>query len=117
MSLNEAIDEFFMRFRRNHFLVAHLDNIVGVIHMEKVQKIPFFERERLTVGDVMERLEKVPYVKSNENGHEAFMKLSNLKNKADLLLVMDEEEGDIIGFIEPEDFRKTLAFSQTNVQR
>lgn len=117
MPLNEAISEFFMRFRRNHFLVSNEDKIVGVIHMEKVQQIPYIQREKLIVGDIMETLDKIPSVEGAENGHDAFTKLSNLQNKADMLIVREEESGDIIGFIEPEDFRKAMSFIQSNYER
>jgi len=113
-SLNDAIEEFFRRFRRNHFLVVSENAIIGVIHMEKVKEIPFSEREKLIVGDVTEPLEKMPFVNGDTNGLEAFTTLTNLENNTDLLLVRDELDSDIIGFIELEDFKRAISFSNPN---
>jgi Zn-dependent protease len=110
--LDEAIREYFLRFRRNHFLVALDDRIIGVIHMERVKNIPFENRSRMVVGDITEEILEIPSVKSNINGRDALALLSNSSKKTDLLVVMEEESSDIIGFLESEDFQRAISLTQ-----
>ena len=116
-ALDVAIREYFMKFRRNHFLVALEDRIVGVIHMERVKNIPFENRSRMVAGDITEEIARIPSVKSNLSGRDALALLTNSRKKADLLVVTEEGSSDVIGFIEPEDFQRAISLNQYNNPR
>ncbi len=116
-ALDESIREYFMRFRRNHFLVALDERIVGVIHMERVKKIPFERRSNMIAGDLTEKIAAIPTVKSDLSCREALAKLTNSNEKADLLVVTDRESEDIIGFIEFKDFQRAISLNQINITR
>lgn len=112
--LDVAIREYFMRFRRNHFLVALNDRIVGVIHMERVKNIQFENRETMVAGDITEKIAEIPSIKSNMNGRDALAQLTNSQKKLDILVVTEEESSDIIGFIETEDFQRAISLIQNS---
>lgn len=108
LTVGDAMTQYFMNYQKQHFLVQVDGDIKGVMHLEHAQNIPPQKRQETLVKEIMQPLNNIPTIDSSSNGKEAFQAFRRSAEESDILLVMDESETEIAGFIEENNFRRAI---------
>lgn len=108
--ISEVIRNYFMVYRKAFFPVIQGDNIVGVIHIEDVKKIPIDQRSEYIVGYAMKPASQFPSVTENQSGKDILVKLMQVNVRPHLVAVIDSSQNKILGFIGEEELVSSLSF-------
>ncbi|MFX1573663.1 MAG: site-2 protease family protein [Promethearchaeota archaeon] len=114
-TVNDAIKNYFIPYKKVYFPVIQGRNVVGIIHLEDIQKIPITQRNEIIIGYLMKKISQFPRISQNNTGKDALNKLSQMKDRPHLVVVEDINHNDIIGFIGEEDLLTSLKFFQNNI--
>ncbi|MBD3194099.1 MAG: CBS domain-containing protein [Candidatus Lokiarchaeota archaeon] len=109
MKIKDAVREYFMKYRRSYFPVSKDGDVVGVINVDDIQKIPMKDRAEKIIGYAMENVKDFPKVNVDETGKEAFNKLKQEQKSPKLVAV--EEENKVIGFIGQNEISSAIRIS------
>jgi Zn-dependent protease len=114
MTINDAIKNYFMIYKKSYFPVVQNNNIVGIIHMDDLRKIPVNERSNFIVGYAMKNISLFPTISENENGKVALNKLMQSTMKQQIVVAIDSNN-KIIGFIGEDELASTIKFSAEQI--
>ncbi|MFW9969710.1 MAG: site-2 protease family protein [Candidatus Odinarchaeota archaeon] len=114
-TVNEAISNYFIPYKKVYFPVIHGGNVVGIIHLEEIKKVPINQRNNIIVGYLMKSISQFPTINQNESGKEILMKLHQMKYRPHLLIVKDVNQNNIIGYIGEDDVLTSLEFLKKNI--
>jgi len=117
LSIDEAIRQYFMIYKKSYFPVVQGAKIVGVLHIDDLKNIPTNQRSEYIVGYAMRKLSKFPSIYGKENGKEVMKKLMKMRTKPHLLIVKDQSDDYILGFIGDDDLVSSLKFCQLNPEK
>lgn len=117
ISIDAAIQHYFNIYKKPYFPVIRGDNIVGVIHIEDIRKIPSNQRSEYIVGYAMKHLSNFPSIFEKEDGREVMKRLVRMKSKPQLLIVKEESDNYILGFIGEDDLVNSLKFCKLNPEK
>ncbi|MGQ4874466.1 MAG: site-2 protease family protein [Promethearchaeia archaeon] len=109
MSLEEAVLRYFMPYSYTYFPVIDGGLIVGIVHINDIRKIPVYMRNRVIIGDIMRPISYFPIVSEEQSGRDIVRVLNEIKEGPQILLVEDEND-QLIGFISLEDVLSSLKF-------
>lgn len=108
----DAIRRYFMPLKRSYFPVIQGPNVVGIIHIEDIKKVPYEDRYGVIIGYLMKKVTDYPDIDENDTGLDAIKLLRKMELQPPLLIVRDEdEERTILGFIGNEDIQSTMRFA------
>jgi len=110
LSLDVAVREFFIPYKKSFFPVIQGDDIVGIIHIEDIKIIPMWQRSEIIVGYRMRRLSEFPTIDENQSGKEALRKLNKLKEEPLLIIVKGTNNEEVLGFIGRSELLSSLEF-------
>lgn len=108
MSIEQAVDEYFLRHDFNAFPVTVDGNTVGILSMSAVRHIPREDWSWRTVRGEAEPLSEACTVSPTEPLDSVVGKLMS----GDLRRVVVVEDGDVIGIVTPQDLSRWLQRSQ-----
>jgi Zn-dependent protease/predicted transcriptional regulator len=108
--VSDAIRNFFMIYKKTYFPVVQSGEIVGIIHMEDIQRVPLNQRNEMIVGYIMKSLNQFPMILSNASGKDALIELMKIKNRPHIIIVKDSSLNSVLGFIGEEDIVSSLEF-------
>ena len=117
MTVEQALRNYFMMYRKSYFPVSKSGKIVGIVHIEDIRKIPSYKRSGYIVGYVMRKASNFPKIDEKDNGKEALKKLMNMRSRPHLVAVQESGEDYILGFIGEDDLVSSLKFCQSNPER
>ncbi|MFX0104439.1 MAG: M50 family metallopeptidase [Candidatus Hodarchaeota archaeon] len=110
LSLSEAVGEFFIPYKKSFFPVIQGDDIVGIIHIEDIKKIPIWQRSEIIVGYRMRKLSEFPTIDEKKSGKEALKTLNKLNEGPLLIIVKGTDTEEILGFIGKSELLSSLEF-------
>ncbi|MFW9947465.1 MAG: site-2 protease family protein [Candidatus Odinarchaeota archaeon] len=113
--LSDAIRNYFMIYKKVYFPVINNGVVVGIIHMEDVNRVPLDQRNEMIVGYIMKKLNYFPIINSSDSGKEALNQLIKMKNRPHLVVVKEEKQNRVIGFIGEEDIVSSLQFLKNQI--
>jgi len=117
ISIDAAIQHYFNIYKKPYFPVIKGDHIVGVIHIEDIRKIPSNRRSEYIVGYAMKHLSNFPSIFEKEDGKEVMKRLLRMKSKPQLLIVKEEVDNYVLGFIGEDDLVNSLKFCKLNPEK
>ncbi|MFX0141810.1 MAG: site-2 protease family protein [Candidatus Hodarchaeota archaeon] len=110
LRVDVAIREFFIPYKKSYFPVFQRDEIIGIIHIDDIKKIPMQQRSEVIVGYVMRRLSEFPSIGEQQSGKEALKKLNKLNEEPLILIVKGKNTEEIRGFIGKSELISSLEF-------
>ena len=114
MLINDALREYFVRYKKTKFPVVRDNKIIGMIDLADIKKLSLEQRSRLYVEDVQRKLSEYPSINMEDTGKEAMRRLVQNRNHPYIVVVKEKEKEDIIGFIEEQDIYLALKFCELN---
>ncbi len=112
--INDALREYFVRYKRTKFPVVKNNKITGMIDIADIKKLPIEQRSRLYVEDMQRKLSEYPSINMEDTGKEAMRKLVQLRNHPYVVVVKEKANDKIIGFIDEQDLYLALKFCELN---
>ena len=104
VSVSDAVDEYFFRYKYNVFPVMDEDDVIGIITIDNVKRIPKEEWGVTTVGAIATELGDVLRVSPDETVSNVISKI--FSNNIGRVLVM--EEGSLVGIVSRTDIMNHL---------
>ena len=104
VSVSDAVDEYFFRYKYNVFPVMDEDDVTGIVTIDNVKRIPKEEWGVTTVGAIATELGDVLRVSPDETVSNVISKI--FSNNIGRVLVM--EEGSLVGIVSRTDIMNHL---------
>ncbi len=114
-TVNEAISNYFIPYKKVYFPVIYGGSVVGIIHLEDIKKVPITQRNEIIVGYLMKKISQFPIVNENNTGKDVLMKLTQMKDRPHIVIVYDVNQNNIIGYVGEEDILTSLKFLQNDI--
>ncbi len=108
--LSDAIRNYFIVFTQTYFPVVRGNDIVGIIHLDYIKKVPIEQRSEFITGYIMKSLSEFPSIYEEETGKDVMKKLNQMDHRPHVAIVKDNEEQRIVGFIGESDIVKAMKF-------
>ncbi|TFF85533.1 MAG: site-2 protease family protein [Promethearchaeota archaeon] len=108
MKIKDAIQQYFMNFRKSYFPVGKDDEIVGIVTIESIQKIPPNQRSELIIGKAMKDISEFPIISEDETAKAAFSKI-RVEEEPKIIIVKDN--GSVAGFITENEIQSAIRLS------
>lgn len=116
-SLNQAIRDYFILYKKSYFPVIDNDKIIGIIYFKDIRNIPNIEREKYSVGEFMRGISEFQYIEEDLSGKEALKKLNKLSYVPPLLIVEEKSSKKVIGFVGKSDLISSIEFWSQNIDQ
>lgn len=104
ITVQKAVDDYFMRYNYNSFPLQGRDGDTGLVTMKAVRKVPRESWETTTVDDIVEPLSDMCVVAPSRPIGEVVDKL--MKGEVGRVVVVDD--GEVVGLITPRDLVEWL---------
>ncbi|TXT53703.1 MAG: putative Zinc metalloprotease [Promethearchaeota archaeon] len=108
-SITNAIKDYFMKYRKAFFPVSKNDEVVGVVTIDDVKRIPIKERQERSIEEAMIRVGNYPSIEGKDTGKKAFNKLRSEEQEPKLVVV--KENNHISGFITQNEIQSAIRLS------
>jgi hypothetical protein len=105
-----ALRDYFYPYKKSYFPVNQGFDIVGMVHIRDIKKIPINNRVQITVGNIMKSISEFTSIDDKKSGKIAFQKLSMITEDPVLLVVKDSESERFIGFLGKNELISSLKF-------
>jgi len=117
LTVEEALKHYFMIYKKDFFPVVRNGQIEGVLHIDDIKNIPIERRADFIVGYAMRSIKEFPSISDKDTGKEALRKLMRIQNKPNLVVVKDESDDYILGFIGEGELVSSLRFCRLNPEK
>jgi len=107
--IKDAIQQYFMNFRKSYFPVIKDDEIVGIVTIDSIQKIPPNQRSELIIGKAMKDISEFPNISEEETAKAAFSKIRVEEQEPKIIVVKDN--GSLSGFITQNEIQSAIRLS------
>ncbi len=114
-TVSEAIQNYFIPYNKIYFPVIQGENIVGIIHLEDIKRVSISQRDEIIVGYLMKKISQFPTLSQNKTGKDALIELKKMKDRPHLVIIKDNIQNNIIGYIGEDDILTSLKFFQNNI--
>ncbi|MFX1364005.1 MAG: site-2 protease family protein [Promethearchaeota archaeon] len=114
-TVGEAIRNYFIPYNKVYFPVIQGGNIVGIIHLEDIKKVPITQRDDIIVGYLMKKISQFPTISQNKTGKDALIELKQMKDRPHLVIVKENKQNKIIGYIGEDDILTSLKFLRNTI--
>ena len=112
--LDIAFIEYFIRYRKSYFPVIQGENIVGIIHIDDIKRIPMWQRPNNIVGNIMRNISEFPSLEDHKSGKDALKNLRLMGNIPHIIVVKNKNSQELIGFLGEEELISFLNFWSLN---
>ncbi len=102
--LSDLVNDYFFRYKHGGFPVANDSNLLGLVTMQDVKKIPRERWGEVRVVDVMTSCEKLECIDSDEKAIDALMKMS----KQAVGRIPVQKNGKLVGIVSRSDVMKAI---------
>lgn len=102
--LSDLVNDYFYRYKHGGFPVAKNSNLLGLVTIQDVKKMPREKWKETRVADVMTSCEKLTCVDPDEKAIDALMKMS--KQAVGRLPV--QKNGKLVGIVSRSDVMKAI---------
>jgi len=109
IKIKDAIQKYFMNYRKSFFAVEKDGEIVGIITIDSIKNIPPNQRPDLIVGKAMKEINNFPNIGESETAKKAFNKIQTEEQKPKIIIVKDN--GNVSGFITENEIRSAIRLS------
>jgi predicted transcriptional regulator len=109
-TLENAFLNYFILYKKSFFPVNQGYQVVGIIHIEDIKKVPQYQRSEIIVGDIMKNISEFPSIDQKQSGKAALKKLNKISEGPLLLIVRDDENNNFIGFLGKNELLTSLEF-------
>ncbi len=117
LPLIEGLRDYFMIFSQIYFpVVLEGGEIVGIIHLEDIKKIPIEHRYRYIIGDIMNSVSDFPIIFEEDTGKDVMKKLLKMEKKPYIAIAKERETQNILGFISELEVIRALKLWELNVR-
>jgi len=107
--IKDAVQKYFMKFRKSHFPVKKDDEIVDIVSIDSIKKIPPEQRAELIIDKAMKRISEFPDIKEEESAKAAFRKIRMEEQEPKIIVVKDN--GSVSGFITENEIQSAIRLS------
>lgn len=114
LTVEDAFKHYFMVYKKDFFPVVRNGQIEGVIHIDDIKNMPIERRNEFIVGYAMRSIREFPSITDKDTGKDALKNLMRLKSKPNLVVVKDDSDDYVLGFIGERDVILSLRFCQSN---
>ena len=111
MLIRDAIRDYFMLYKVDYFPVVQNHEIVGILHIDDIRRVPLDQHSSTIVGYVMRPLSGFPSIHNEDSGKEAYKQLKSIEDFPPILVVKGSQDEHIMGFISKEDLAYALRFA------
>jgi Zn-dependent protease len=111
-----AVKKYFVPFQRLFFPVELSGEIVGIIHLNDIKKVPYNQRSKVLIGDIMRKTEELPSIDGDQTGRDALQVLNKTENQLHVIAVKEGDNGLIVGFIGEEELKYSLGLFTAKVE-
>ncbi len=101
--LNDAIRNYFIVFSQTYFPVVRGNDIVGIVHLDDIKRVPIEQRSEFIIGNIMKILSEFPFIYEEETGKDAMRKFNQMDHRPHVAIVKDNEKQRIVGFLDESD--------------
>jgi hypothetical protein len=109
-SIDIALRDYFYLYKKSYFPVNQGYDIVGMVHIRDLKKIPINQRTEIIVGNVMKKISDFPSIDDKKSGKVALQRLSIIHDDPVLLVVKDSESERFLGFLGKKELISSLEF-------
>ena len=117
ISINQAMKQYFMIYKKSYFPVVQGERIVGILHIDDIRKIPMNQRSEYIVGYAMKNISNFPSVYNEGTGKDVFKKMATMKSRPHIVVVKGYDDNYVLGFIGEDDLVFSLKFCQVNPEK
>jgi len=117
LTVEEAFRHYFLVYKKDFFPVVRNGQIEGVIHIDDVKNMPVERREDFIVGYAMRSIKEFPSISDKDTGKDALKNLMRIQNKPNLVVVKDESDDFVLGFIGEGELVSSLRFCRLNSEK
>ncbi|MFW9781873.1 MAG: site-2 protease family protein [Candidatus Heimdallarchaeota archaeon] len=117
LTISEAIDHYFMLYKKSYFPVMKNGQIVGIIHIDDIKRIPINERSRMIVGYIMRNITDFPMIYDNDLGSDVMKTFLKIDKKPELIVVKEHGADYIVGLIGKDDIVSSINFCKLNPEK
>lgn len=110
ITVDIALSDYFYPYKKSYFPVNQGFDIVGMVHIRDIKKIPINQRAGIIVGNIMKKISEFPSIDDKKSGKIAFQRLSMINDDPVLLVVKDSESERFIGFLGKNELISSLEF-------
>jgi Zn-dependent protease len=112
--ISDAVREFFIPYQKSYFPVIKGDQIVGIVHINDIKKIPIQQRSKFGVGYIMRKISEFPSIDDDQTGKEVLKKFNSIRDLPKLLIVHEKDHKQLLGFIGEEELSSSLRYWSLN---
>ncbi|MFX1388463.1 MAG: M50 family metallopeptidase [Promethearchaeota archaeon] len=109
-TVDNALRNYFIPYKKSFFPVNQGYEVIGIINIQDIKKIPPFQRSEILIGDLMKPISDFSSIDENQSGKEALNKLNKIHEEPLLLVVKDSESERFIGFLGKDELLSSLEF-------
>ncbi len=117
LTVEEALKHYFMVYKKDFFPVVRNGQIEGVLHIDDIKNIPVERRNKFIVGYLMRSINEFPSISDKDSGKDALKNLLRLQNEPNLVVVRDESDDYVLGFIGKGELISSLRFCRLNPEK
>ncbi|MFW9772934.1 MAG: CBS domain-containing protein, partial [Candidatus Thorarchaeota archaeon] len=108
--ISEAIREYFIPYQKSYFPVIQGDQIVGIVHIKDIKKIPIHQRSEYIVGYIMRKISEFPSINDDQTGKEVLKKFKRSGDVPNIIIVQEKNNKQLLGFISEDELRSSLKY-------
>ena len=117
LTVDEALKHYFMVYKKDFFPVVRDGQIEGVLHIDDIKNMPIERRSDFIVGYAMRSIKEFPSISDKDTGKDALKNLMRLQNKPNLVVVKDDSDDYVLGFIGEVEVISSLRFCRLNPEK
>ncbi|MFH0849032.1 MAG: site-2 protease family protein [archaeon] len=102
--VSDAIKDYFMRYKHGGYPILDGENLVGILTLEDVRKVPESDRTRIQVKEIMTLIANVETTHPEETAADALMRLS----RRDVGRLPVVQNGKLVGIITRSDLMHVI---------
>ncbi len=110
MSLENLINNYFIKYKKGYFPVGIDGKIIGIIHFTDIKNVNVEESHLKNAKSIMRDIDEFPSIDYNKSGLEVWKKINQITTHPKIVIVRGREN-NIIGYIGEEELAFILRFS------
>jgi len=111
ITLDKAIKNYFMKYKKSYFPVSENSNILGMINIENIKEVSNKKRSEIKIEDIMHKVDEYPIISEEDTGKKALKKLQQSNIEPQLVMVHSKENDKIVGVIGQDEILAALRVS------
>ncbi len=110
VNVDDALRDYFFKYKQSFFPVNQGFDIVGIVYIQDLKKVPIRQRPDIKVGYLMKNISEFHSIDDKQSGKVALKKLSKIREGPTLLVVREDESERFVGFLGRNEIISSLEF-------